>query len=362
MSSSRTPSPSGGGYAITGVAVILILVAAWIGAQALTGDGAGPGAPSAFIAPSERPSAPVEGILHLEIFRVADAWRSPRGWILTDTRGDRVHRLMVDGSYSGTIGGVGDGPGEMRSPMAAVAEGDSIWVLDRRRRSLERFDGEGRFVTRSTIEHSDCSGGIPEGLIRSAGALLVLLVCPRSVPPGISFSVARVTAGDGSIPVLTERGPSFSTRMQPVVPMIGPAVDGFWWALSDRACLRRHDSSGRNVETRCLADWTAISVPDSVRSAIANDPVLASRGLAMQVPEHYPAFDRIFQGPNGDPLVLTVLGEEARALDRVRPDGSLERILDGLPRNTFVDGGEVLAAWEELEGTLIRIYPLPWGP
>ncbi len=322
----------------------------------------GPGTespPGQVVEAVEPPPPAIEGTLHPEIARVDAARRGPEGWLLVDTRIRAVHRLDRDGGYLGTLGRRGEGPGEMLDPVQVVHGGESIWIVDRGRRIVHQFDASGAFVTTFDPAVASCDGAIPEGIAWADPDLFVLVVCTRMSPPGIHFAVLRFPDGRGPAEVvLNEEGPSLAQSLVPVLPVLGTAEGGFWWGTTARTCLSRHAPDGRPIETRCLRDAIRVAIPDSLRAQLESVPGLAARGISFEVPEHFPAFDGIFAGPMGDPLILSLRGDEARALDRVHPDGRVERIVELLPRTSFVDGGELLTVWDELEGARIRITPL----
>ena len=74
--------------------------------------------------------------------------------------------------------------------------------------------------------------------------------------------------------------------------------------------------------------------------------------------ETLPGMDRAFPHPEGA-VLRRLTGLEARSLVLLRPDGSTEVLVDGVPETTWVWGDEVVIAWDGMEGVHVERRPLP---
>ena len=68
----------------------------------------------------------------------------------------KVHRFSAQGDYTNSIGTVGDGPEEYRSPTDFLISGDSIIILNQRKgtSSLNTYSKHGLFINRMDFEES----------------------------------------------------------------------------------------------------------------------------------------------------------------------------------------------------------------
>lgn len=59
----------------------------------------------------------------------------------------RIHRIDPDGNLLASMGGQGEGPGELARPLAIqAAEGGGVWVLDNENQRITRFGPDGALV------------------------------------------------------------------------------------------------------------------------------------------------------------------------------------------------------------------------
>lgn len=70
------------------------------------------------------------------------------GFIVLDWAGGELVRLRPDLTYDRTFAATGDGPNEVRGPVAAAVSADTLWVLDERLGSLIAYDASLREARR----------------------------------------------------------------------------------------------------------------------------------------------------------------------------------------------------------------------
>lgn len=101
----------------------------------------------------------------------------------------RVAVFSVDGEWRGEIGREGDGPGELRSPIALGVSGGLIWVADQRGGRMEfyRPDGTAARSERWTVP-ADPKG--TAAVPRAALADGTFLAAPAGLPIGAIFTGA----------------------------------------------------------------------------------------------------------------------------------------------------------------------------
>ena len=83
----------------------------------------------------------------LPFSRILSVAMGPDGSTFVAGTGDvAIHVLGPDGDYRGTVGREGDGPGEFRTTPSIGIRSDTLWALDRARRSINYFTLAGRSV------------------------------------------------------------------------------------------------------------------------------------------------------------------------------------------------------------------------
>jgi len=97
-----------------------------------------------------------EGEEEYQFFRVGGSVRLADGRIVVANTGGRELRVFgPDGSYEKTIGRDGEGPGEFRWPTRIrMLSPDSLMVWDQSLQRISFFDGDGRFLSMSTLNTS----------------------------------------------------------------------------------------------------------------------------------------------------------------------------------------------------------------
>lgn len=87
-----------------------------------------------------------------------------------------IHVLGPDGDYRGTVGREGDGPGEFRTPPSIGIRGDTLWAIDRARRSVNCFTLAGRSVDARRVPGALSARGLALGPIALLDRGTVLLL------------------------------------------------------------------------------------------------------------------------------------------------------------------------------------------
>lgn len=174
-----------------------------------------------------------------------------------------VHRFDDHGTWLGTIGREGDGPGEFRRPTAMGWLADTLWVADRGLGRLSLFDRSGGFLR--SVRFSIMSGStvlMPQRVLAGGGIV--------SIP---SISVASIGAVD-SLPVLLfdEEGMVQDTlawqavghvAVSVVTPALGSGSGQRTMSIShpfDRRSLIAFDPMGRWLY---LATWRTTAESDA---------------------------------------------------------------------------------------------------
>ena len=83
----------------------------------------------------------------LPFSRILSVAIGPDGSAFVAGAGDVAIQLLgPDGDYRGTVGREGDGPGEFRTPPSIGIRGDTLWAIDRTRRSISYFTLAGHSI------------------------------------------------------------------------------------------------------------------------------------------------------------------------------------------------------------------------
>lgn len=155
------------------------------------------------------------------------------------------------GQYLGSVGGIGDGPGEARMPLVFHASGDSVWVADpaNARLSLFRLD-----LPKARFLGSWRQSGLvppPFSAVPMAGeAVLVNSTIAAQDRIGYPLHLLRT---DGSIHSFGSSAPEYRPGLPRLnMRLLAPARNGgAWVAHSTRYQVERYDAQGH-----LLARWT----------------------------------------------------------------------------------------------------------
>lgn len=175
-----------------------------------------------------------------ELSGVTGAVRLDDGRFVVVNAGTSELRLYdPNGSYLGSFGRDGEGPGEFRRPAAVLPFADSLLVWDSRLRRMSVFTTAGRFVRSFRIESAGftLAGRFADGS---------LLMHPRLLRPTLEM-------GDG-----------LRRDLAPYVlySMDGDSVGAFTW-LGAEVIIRLFEGGGISAATRSLNRQTYAAVTDT---------------------------------------------------------------------------------------------------
>ena len=316
--------------------------------------------------PEISPRPMVIGTFHLpEILSVEDAVETEEGWVLLDSRLAKIHFLDPTSGQLLSVGGEGPGPGELQDPVA-LAVGDShLWVLNQRGQTLDRFGPRGEFRERRRIHGGGCLVGLPKALLASPdGELLLLRVCPATLPgPGTAF--LEELARDGTLsPLLSlPLGRPGSRRLHLLrTPTASLGPGGLFLGTWDSPCVLELTGGSEPGGHRCLPEYERPETEVEERGALQRRfHRLGELGLLpLDIPEHYPWYDRIFSTAEGL-VIRRMRGEEERDLVLLTHGAAPLVTPTWFPEDTFVGQETILSAETLLEGTRIRVYENPLG-
>lgn len=298
------------------------------------------------------------------VLSVEDAVEGDGEWVLLDRRQGKLHFLDTESGRVRSVGREGQGPGELRDPVALAMSDSHLWVLNQRGMMLDRFSREGDFQARSRIQGGACLVGLAQDLLASPGdSLLLLRVCPPSLPgPGSAWIEAVSHEGELTPRVSLALGRFGSRRLTLFrTPAMAAGSRGWFLGSWDAPCVAELSLSTGGARRRCLPAFPRAQTPPSgqekLRRRFSRLPDLGL--LPVEVPDLLPWFDRLFVIPQGL-VIRRIRGEDLRdlvLLDSLGAASVLDRLL---PENTFMGDHTVLATRDMLEGTQIQIFRNPW--
>ena len=255
-----------------------------------TGDASGAGAPAD--AEDYPPAAPAAARLYPEILSVGSAVLHDGVWFALDYRDARIHRIGSDGTYLGSFGRRGEGPGELRSNIGPIAmHGDSIAVLDSWGVHLYQFDGTP--VADWRVEDDHCFAPAIMDMASSPRGLLFVVHCSRRAA---AEPRPRVVLAEGRGPartLVTDTADVNEVRWDRGFARMAAHPRGFVFGYTGDECLGLFDFEGAPLERICH-DWMdRVPFPEDEADAYMNDVGTArarSRGIRVYRPESYPPF------------------------------------------------------------------------
>lgn len=306
-----------------------------------------------------------EGRVYQEILSVVDAAPNASGWLLLDGRAARVHILSSSGDLIRSVGGPGQGPGELSLPAAITALEEGFAVADVAGRRVEIFSSDGTFLRRSVLPPPRCGSGVIQDLASDDGvSLLVLRRCMSPSEGGWHAELQRV-GPDGATTELHSIALSDPDRgaLNPLaIPVLAARERDIYLGVTTDPCLRRIENGEEIPTSLCTPLEFAIPIPPDVRSALEdlkerNDRVSPVR---LEIPDELPHFDQIFATQRG--LVLRLVsGPESRTLCLLdERDGSCSWSVHG-DEGSYVGDSTILQVVEETAGTRIIVTPFPSG-
>jgi len=290
------------------------------------------------------------GLLH-----VGDARRGEAGWWVLDRRARRVHLLDGEMQTVLSFGGRGGAPGEFEAPTALGFRGDSLLVLDAAGSPvIHVFAPTGDFLRRDHVRVEGCDAFAASGLAEAMeGTVLLLGTCLRHLPvPSSGPVVARLDPDGTGHRVQGELRPLRPRSLIPETAVGAPGPGGFWAGGSSRPCLTRLEAVPATGEppVLCLPEWVGVRFSLEELVGRMNRPPAPERvAQVLDAMEWLPVMDRVFSHPEG--IVFRRLsGMTSRELVLLRSDGSMATLWTGLPESSWVEGDELLVAWDSAEG------------
>lgn len=303
---------------------------------------------------------------HRQILSVSDAQPLDDGWAVLDRRTARIHLLGPALELRRSVGGRGEGPGEMLAPTQLAPFQDTLLaVLEESTLVLHLFTVQGEFVDRRPVALDRCRSGIRGDLAAtSRGELVVVGRCSESA--GTSWLVAEVDRS-GTATILLERRVTEAGRIDPFLG-IGVAhlggrthlvqPDGCLLPLEESPATTARDGASRAESVvHCLPEAPPVPIPDSIREAVeARLPPRVAARYRLALPEHLPRVLAADWSPDGTVLELPAEGGALHTAV-LRPDGVLHRVTGA--RSIRAGDDEILVWTQEADGTVFRIVPWP---
>ncbi len=258
-----------------------------------------------------------EGDPHYQFGAIAGITTDSRGRIfVVDRQARHVKVFSPEGAYELTMGGPGDGPGELGLPgfEPVIGPGDTLLVHDRRNLRVNRYAPDGSSAGSFRLE-------IEEGVAwkyraTRSGTIAEHLVVPVAVGAENRLDVIVIRAMDGGITdTLLEFPPGQPVGPNRTVYHPEPAWDltddmQLLFAVNGEYRIKEYSSAGR-LERIITKEWERQPVSDRDKEALTN--LLEGRWRRQGVPpaavqrrlsrwsfhEYFPAFQTLLAGPAG---------------------------------------------------------------
>lgn len=305
--------------------------------------------------------------VHPGIHEASDVAPAGDGWAVLDARSRQVHFLGPDLQVVRTLGGPGEGPGELSAPVAlAMSDENLLGVVDLTGSTVDLFETGGAFVDRLRPRPRPCpSAGIVRNLVpHPAGGFVLDMDC------------TGMTAREWVAARVDVRGEVARLAVDPLedparaVLMGGRGVvvrNGRLWLVTPDGCMRAVEGvdprpgndTSRNA-VRCLPSAVPVPIPDSLREELRAVVRPGEGRPELELPSHFPPVLAVDWSPVG-PVFRTVDGAGSGIFAILPRDGALRRV-EGVGRahagrnglllvRTFMEGtGFHAVSWSTLFG------------
>jgi hypothetical protein len=200
-------------------------------------------------------------------------------------------------------------------------------------------------------------------LFKPDDGLLLLRVCPATVPgPGTAW-VERIDPEGVLIPVLSlPLGTPGSRRIHFLrEPVLAAGAGSLFLGTWDAPCMGEFNVEGGSTTHLCLPKYVRPKVSEEDRSAVEQRLRRASDLglLPIEIPTELPWYDEAFMTTRGL-VVRRLRGAEERDLVLLASEQRSFATDRLFPEHTFVGDQTILAARDLLQGTEIQIFRNPW--
>lgn len=295
--------------------------------------------------PARAEEAPPGARLLGEVLSVYDATSYNGEWFILDRRQDMVHHLDSTGARTTAIGRAGEGPGEFRTPEALAVYRDTLVVAEFDG-TVHRFGLDGTFDGRTRLRVDSCLAVGVFDVVAVSEEPLYLMGCVGRGALRQAFVVRETPAGSTSKLAAYARGREHDRELDlEFLPVLGTHPKGFVFGSAFEDCLDVFDMDGHLLDDVCHA-W----LPRE------------RAGLSVGDMEAWAPFEQMFGTASGR-LVYRIPVPGRAGQHRLVFGGEAERavpVLDVEAPLLFLGDRTVLAAWGELDGTRIGLYP--WSP
>jgi len=322
-----------------------------------------------------------EGIVDIELDDNGNVY-------LCDYKACNIKKFSPDGTFIGTIGAEGQGPGEFNMPWRIAVSGDTLFVWDMGNRRMCALTLDGEYIQNIPVQNSE---GRPQRMRSRPGGGIVLEreVTHRGEGDKPQDCIIQFFSSDLELENTLFTHQVWRNKFRRIQGMntniIQPFSPGVFWhitpagniviGLSEDYTIETHDP----VEGR-LSSFTHAYKPVKVTAEdkeqfFSQITYSSSSGGRMDVPQEIkkltefpknkPAFDGLLVDPEGNILVHTIKKKSSGSdlqFDAFDPEGNFigEVTLKGLkifPRQALVrDGYLWIRQWDEEEQVSVVKY------
>lgn len=301
-------------------------------------------------------AAPPGTRLYSEMSSVSDAELYRGSWFALDRRGSQVHRISESGALLGSFGRSGEGPGELRVPVAIAVHKDTVVVLDGG--DLHLYDLDGDHLADRQVGLGGCANGSARDLLSQPTGLLLLVECRASDRTAMSVMLENSEGASRTLAVQASDPGVVDVGMAGAV--LGAHDQGFVFGLAADDCLGVFGPHGEELGEVCHEWIERLPIPEAAGGRMESLRARARQsGLRLVVPDHLPPFFRVFS-VGGELAYQVPVPEAIESFRLVTRGPSGEAVSLPLPDadGLFAADNSVLLWWEDLEGMRIAVRRL----
>ena len=222
--------------------------------------------------------------LFTEVLSVTDAVVHAGAWFVLDGRARRIHRFDFTGRrLVSSFARRGEGPGELRSPVAIAVLTDTLAVVESAGDWLHLYSPDGLHLGDRPVRFGGCPSRAARDLASTQWGLLVLLDCMTESGREAQTLLEGTGGRFHAIAAYAPRQTGPRVVDPTLLPVVAAHPRGFLFGLAGEECLDLYGPEGDVLEPVCHGWIERYPLPQAVANSVLE---LGRRSARRRGPGH----------------------------------------------------------------------------